>query len=225
MQQNTSSSDQLNTRVALYTAIAGTLFTGAALANPTMSPVTGLSVMVDDQNSSEYLNLDIDGNQVDDFYFGTWWYDPSSCTYSPGGSYINGTNHQTNDMLSDDGAYGGMISGGTPIPGGLAQVDYALWLADCYQSTEFAPNTSGYAGFQFDINGNTHYGYMKVGTAEGSLVTTFYEVCYESTPGAAILAGACGTSSPIPVGGLIPISLGVLATGAFALRRRRKHLN
>jgi hypothetical protein len=220
MQQNTSSSDQLNTRVALYTAIAGTLFTGAALASPTMSPVTGLSVTVDEQSGSQYLPIDIDGDGNDDFSLSTWY--STGCTYSPGNSYLY--RYNSNQMLSDDGSYGGMISGGTAIPGALS-TEYSLNFAACNQSTEFAPNTSGYAGFQFDSGGNTHYGYMLVGTAEGSLVTTLYEVCYESIPGAAISAGACRASAPIPVGGLIPISLGVLATGAFALRRRRKHLN
>jgi len=227
MQNNSSNTDQLNKRVVLYTAIAGTLCSGAALANPTLSVQnSGLSFTVSDQNTNGYAYFDIDGDGVDDFYLGTWW-SGSDCDYSPGASMLQGIVHQNNQMLTDDDDYGGMISAGSSVPGTLDPVQYQLNFAFCDIATDFAPDTSGYAGFQFDINGNTHYGYVRIGTTQSDdhLTTTFHEVCYESTPGAPIEAGDCGVTRGVPVGGLIPISLGVLALGASALRRRRKHLS
>ena len=70
-----------------------------------------------------------------------------------------------------------------------------------------------------------HYGYLDVEVTGGSngVVTTVHGACYESNPNQAITAGVCEKKvEPVPVGGLVPLSLGVLVMGAAALRRRRE---
>ncbi|WP_428387015.1 PEP-CTERM sorting domain-containing protein [Mucisphaera sp.] len=72
--------------------------------------------------------------------------------------------------------------------------------------------TGGYIGFQFDIDGSTHYGWAQVDvtlTPQEAVITGY---AYESTPNTGIVAGA------IPE----PTSLALLAAGAGALGLRRR---
>ncbi|QFU77660.1 hypothetical protein EY643_19370 [Halioglobus maricola] len=155
----------------------------------------------------------------------------------------------SNYILNDeaDSYYASLITDGATIDETSTVQRRYSYLTGCYyaDSGNFGPPTRGYIGFSFTVGADRHYGYFDVETAQGSLVTTIHSACFESTAGVGIAAGACapppaappvddpGAVDPdsgaaadgpqaIPVGGLIPMSLGVLALGAAAMRRRRQ---
>ncbi|MEQ9460889.1 MAG: PEP-CTERM sorting domain-containing protein [Phycisphaeraceae bacterium] len=69
-----------------------------------------------------------------------------------------------------------------------------------------------FLGYSFEIDGNTHYGWVQVDVSADLLNATVTGYAYESTPDTGIVAGA------IPE----PTSLALLAAGAGALGLRRR---
>ncbi|QDU70467.1 PEP-CTERM sorting domain-containing protein [Mucisphaera calidilacus] len=68
-----------------------------------------------------------------------------------------------------------------------------------------------YIGYRFEIDGNTHYGWVQVDVTDNLINAIITGYAYESTPDTGIVAGA------IPE----PTSLALLAAGAGALGLRR----
>jgi MYXO-CTERM domain-containing protein len=79
-------------------------------------------------------------------------------------------------------------------------------------------NETGYVGFKFTSDGNTHFGWASV-TIGGSNRFTFNEAWYNSTPGASITAGQ---TSAVPEPSTYAVGLGALALGAAGVRRWRQ---
>ena len=59
---------------------------------------------------------------------------------------------------------------------------------------EFQGAQDGYIGVKFDISGNTHYGWVRVNTAEDCYSLIVKDFAYETTPNTGIIAGDYGGS-------------------------------
>ncbi len=216
-------------RLAIYSAIAGVLTAGAAHAAPTASPLD-FPLNVEDTDggyASQSIDIDIDDNgQIDftisvDFRSGN-----SSCNYGSGPISFAGS-YGGSVSVDPSNYYAGMISSGESISSAGIWSEYYTGLTGCYYDTGNWPAPSrGFLGVRFTRGNDTHYGYLELETYEGSLGVNIIEACFESDPDTAIEAGSCPeertTSVPVPVGGAIPLTLGLLAIGAAALRRRRR---
>ncbi len=67
---------------------------------------------------------------------------------------------------------------------------------------------SAYAGLEFQLNGQTHYGWLRVGAPIPELNGGWiYEYAYDTRPGAAILAGAVPEPSAAALLGLAGVAL------------------
>lgn len=211
----------VDTRLAVYTAVAGALAAGAAHAAPTPSPnapatLTDTTV----NNSGVSLPFDIDGDGNTDFNLYVEW--RNDCGINPPGQIrLNG--QAPTAFARDTSGYAGMITPGTSIGSGQTY-DVSTPLQLCYSDQgNFPAPSRGLVGVSFQIQGATHYAYLDIETATSSLEATIHEACYESEPRTSIQAGTkCRETAAIPVGGAIPLTLGVLALGAAALRRRRR---
>lgn len=108
------------------------------------------------------------------------------------------------------------------LPAGTATIG---WLAEegGFAGSQWitAPNNTGYAGIQFRIGTNVHYGWLRMtvnsNTATRARAITLHEYAYETTPGEGIITGQL----PVPE----PSGLGLLALGSLGLasmRQRKK---
>ena len=73
-------------------------------------------------------------------------------------------------------------------------------------------NARNYVGFQFQFEGNTHYGYAAIDVGANAATRSLWAIAFDATPGASIAVGA------IPAPGAIAL-LGV--AGLVGSRRRR----
>jgi len=71
----------------------------------------------------------------------------------------------------------------------------------------------GYLGAEFDIAGDTHYGWLEISSLDGVPYIDVLSWAYESEPGVGILAGAIPEPSATAM---------LLAAGLLILRRRRQ---
>ena len=218
---------ELNKRLALYSGIAGVLTAGTAHAVPTSSTSPDLPLILvdttDDSEGAVSSGFDADGNGFDDF--NAYVYFRTSCTINNGYAYLD--SDVGNGHLASNGPqyYAGMVSPGATISDSSDWNSSYRYLFGCSDGSgeEFDPPSRGFVGIRFAQGENTHYGYMDVSTYPGSVGVTIHSVCFESQADTAIQVGACAPerTAPVPVGGLIPLSLGILALGGLALRRRR----
>ncbi|NND43682.1 MAG: hypothetical protein HKN58_00050 [Xanthomonadales bacterium] len=225
----------LNKRLALYTGIAGALVAGTAQAAPTpsTSPDFPLTLNASDSDSFDDTSFDVDGAGDEDFQFYLNYNGDCDIAGALGYSYLSDLGYGGSIAIVDQ-YYAGMISPGTPLPGSQDFDSYA-YLFGCNYGVDnadtdpgpFPPASRGFVGIRFEVDSNTHYGYLDVETFDGaqSIGVTIHSACFESTPDTTIVVGACDPQriAPVPVGGLIPLSLGVLALGGMALRRRKTH--
>lgn len=220
----------LKNRLTLYSGIAGALVAGSAHAVPTESTSADLPLTIEDTTDdfdSAGASFDVDGDGVDDFN-GTVVF-RTDCMYNDGYAYLS--NDVGNGYMASSGPfyYAGMVSPGTNISGASDWDSSFRYFFGCTdgdsEGEEFPVASRGFVGIRFERNAgaDTHYGYMDVETFAGSVGVTVHSVCFESEPDTAIEVGACFPAriAPVPVGGLIPLSLGVLALGGMALRRRK----
>jgi hypothetical protein len=217
--------NNIDTRLAMYTLAAGALVAGNVQAVPTKSTS---SFPVSAENSS--VQIFINDDAFHDFTLSSTT--NLSCTFNDGfaqltrnPSYAGGVLYHSNPE------YAGMISAGSSVSGS-STFSNPPYLVTCgTNSGEFPVPTRGFVGVKFqNENGQTFYGYLDVETRAGSLISTIHGACYENYPDTPIELDACDLrhrDNPInpiavPVGGLIPMSLAVLALGAAASRRRRR---
>ena len=93
----------------------------------------------------------------------------------------------------------------------------------------FTLGESGFIGFSINRNGQPHYGYMEVEVREGSTIFEIIGGEIESDSDTPITVQdahdngdpAPGDPRAVPVGGALPVGLGLLALGALALRRKK----
>jgi len=204
----------------MYTLAAGAFAAGSAYAAPTQS-TTDFPISVEGSGSAF---IDVDDNGQYDFVLRVSSND--SCSFNGGEAYFDGYSYG-GQLQYDSNGYAGMVSMGTEVPGTMNFTGYAYLTACNNDLGNFPVPSRGYLAISFMRGNDTHYGYLDVSTSEGSLVATVHNACFESEPGTAIEVGGCaagrmGDTRAVPVGGLVPLSLGVLALGAAAIRRRRR---
>ena len=76
---------------------------------------------------------------------------------------------------------------------------------------------TGYFGFKFTKDGNTHYGWAEMTLSSTDAEFTINEAWYNDTPDGSVTVGV--VPEPAEVG----LGLGVLALGAAGLRRMREN--
>lgn len=225
-------SRDMQKRLALYSSIAGALVAGTAQAAPTQSTSLSLplTVTADETTPGNSNFLDIDGDFALDLEL-VLRYDDECVVDTQGYAYFN-SNVYGGNVVEGDQYYAGMIAPGTSISGASQFSGYGFLFGCRYGVNNegldpgpFPPPSRGFVGVRFMRGENTHYGYLDVETFEGSVGVTVHSACYESVPNTAIRVGACDPEEtvPVPVGGLIPLSLGILAMGGMALRRRKQY--
>ncbi|MEX1309023.1 MAG: hypothetical protein AB1Z65_01260 [Candidatus Sulfomarinibacteraceae bacterium] len=179
------------------------------------------------------MQIDIDGNGVDDFELQVQFGEFCDAGNNGGArisSLVQG--NQVSSVDGQNGDYAGLVASGSPIPGSLPFPPGSQWtLMACYTEENgggepgLAPLALGDTGLfavQFMRDGALHNGFLKISVEDGSVIGTALEGCYESEPRAALSAGRCYVP-PIPVNGaIVPLSLAMLAIGAAALRRRKR---
>jgi hypothetical protein len=74
-----------------------------------------------------------------------------------------------------------------------------------------------FLGFEFDISGQTHYGWARLSVNDGTGVATLFDYAYEDLQDTAISAGAV----PEP-GTLAGMAVGAAALLAARMRKRKK---
>ena len=87
--------------------------------------------------------------------------------------------------------YGVNVPYGTPIGASGAFASFGdMCQAGGYTNSGFCGTTEdGYVGVSFDIDGNTHYGWVRLASGSDSSNFTILDFAYESTAGAPINAG------------------------------------
>jgi MYXO-CTERM domain-containing protein len=77
---------------------------------------------------------------------------------------------------------------------------------------------TGYFGFKFTSNGNTHYGWAEMTLSNSTAQATINEAWYNDTPDGSVTVG-----NAVPEPAEVGLGLGVLALGAAGLRRMRQN--
>jgi MYXO-CTERM domain-containing protein len=213
-------SSETQSRLAIYTVIAGALTAATAVAAPTQSPLTFPLNVEDttDDSSYEVVEIDINDDGTTDFELRARF--STTCNFNDGNLYFQGQNGGQVEITTNN--YAGMIAPGASISGALTFSSYS-YLAGCgSEPGNYPPPSRGTVAVKFMNGADTHYGYLKVETYAGSIGANVLNACFESDPDTPIDAGACTPPTPVPVGGAVPLALGVLTMGAAALRRRRR---
>lgn len=230
-----------------FAAAAGASMAAAHVAEaaPIWVNPPDFSIHIDTSSfSATNQPFDLDGDGVDDFQIGLWRFQSislGSTTTSSGGttsySYYAGSGSASlwglqpgNGVLANASNRVRQLSSGATIgPGGDFQQLGRVRTVSTYffEATNtigtFAPGADGLAGVQFQIGGQTHYGWIRLQLDVSSSIglpnqLTVRDWAYESIPGTAIAAGSI-VPEPSTFG------LGCLAAGAAgvaALRRRKK---
>lgn len=161
---------------------------------------------VNETVTSSFL-IDIDGDGVNDYNIGinTWSSTSTSnsitYTYYSGFFYINPL-VGSNELLSTGGSYLVALSSSETVSSGLSIWNYNsnnLNLGYTYYGSVYNSNFIGqgdkFIGVKFDIDGNTHYGWIRVNVESGlgNSQITVVDWAYEQTPDASIMTGDTGT--------------------------------
>jgi hypothetical protein len=88
-----------------------------------------------------------------------------------------------------------------------------------FQNGGWSVGDTGYFGFKFTKDGNTHYGWAEMTLSATSVQFTINEAWYNDTPDGAVTIGVGGA---VPEPAEVGLGLGVLALGAAGLRRMRQ---
>lgn len=143
--------------------------------------------------------VDINGDGQDDYLF-TWGMDfGMRCLgeNKAAGYFLTPWERARARALIADAEIGSSVSpvswvGNQDSPSGLGLSSWrAIGDPDFMGIGEFAGIESAYAGLQLQINGNTHYGWIRLGAPLPFLNGGWiYDFAYETRPGVPILAGA-----------------------------------
>lgn len=171
-------------------------------------------------NETQTHDLDLDSNGVIDFTFSQYLRPQGYCGY---GCYITllgisdvsgaGPNGVMNDFNG--------LAPGTSIDGSQTFAPNSnLGFNDYYVDFgNWDSSTTGLLGLQFDIDGQTHYGWAQLGVGFDARTLTLFDFAYEDVAGQGILAGQ--TAVPIPA--MAPLfGAAIGAMGALGFRRKKR---
>jgi hypothetical protein len=199
--------DSLNS----YSALAGVFLAGAGAANAQFLYVDlDPDVTVDMSNSP--FNLDMNGDQIDDFKFevntitgsSTMYYGLLNFTYSGVAAGATGLNGSVVGYFSTSQSMNAVsaLSNGVGIevqsfvPDGMLAGNVDVVFTGMYSGSytnvgfgNFSDVTDGYMGVSFDVGGNTHYGWIRLSIPMSSDVITIKDYAFNEMPGGAISAG------------------------------------
>ena len=194
------------TALGSLAAVAAMVAADSALAGPPPSDIR-VSTTIVNTTLTNGLQLDIDGNSTSDF------------TINFSNSAELRINGGASNRSGDSGTSVGFgynftqaFASGTSIGSG------AQWAAVTTLASAFnpgGPGTNFYAGFQFNIGANTHYGWIQFSIPSRSSPftgATAVAAAWQNTAGLGINAGA------VPAPGAIAVILGA---GLLRTRRRR----
>ncbi|HVU38154.1 MAG TPA: hypothetical protein VHC95_07460 [Opitutales bacterium] len=169
-------------------------------------------------------NWDIDGNSVNDFKiyaqrtagsFGSFDYNRIN-----GQPLVAGNKWLAQQTFTDH--YNtfaikplarGFVIGSHPASGGFQNNQNPLFLTNSGHPVGNLHTGNQYVGFEFLINGFTHYGWAEISISADSV--TVKNWAYESTAGMSIMV-------PVPEPAGAPVGLGLLALGAAGVSAYRK---
>ena len=239
----TTKNSELLQRIATYSAVAGASVLGSA---PALADVVSINPAATGtftgDNSCDGGNLDLDNDGNDDFYV-------SACDFGGGDAEVyfsfqwapdGGANQMPVDNCSSTNysPYGATnVTAGTSISettGDMWNQYYApVWQeeGEADGCNNFDQGVPGFVPFRLcNANGSGgcdgyRYGYLEVSWDRGSSIVTILGGEYETSANTPITAAARinGGAVAVPVGGAVPLGISLLALGAAALRRRRKH--
>ena len=202
----TSAHIPTSTALGSLAAVAAMVAAGDALAGPPPSDIR-VSTTIVNTTLTNGLQLDIDGDSTSDF------------TINFSNSAELRINGGASNRSGDSGTSVGFgynftqaFASGTSIGSG------AQWAAVTTLASAFnpgGPGTNFYAGFQFNIGANTHYGWIQFSIPSRSSPftgATAVAAAWQNTAGLGINAGA------VPAPGAIAVILGA---GLLRTRRRR----
>lgn len=194
-----------------YSAVAGAfLATGAVNAQIQYVDVNP-DVIVD--NSTPTYNLDMNVDGTDDFQFnvapisgtGTAYYGAVNFAYSGMGASISGLNGNVNGYVNTSAntmnvayglSYGNAInSSGNFLSNGVLAADVDVTITGFYSGTasyqlgQFSGVSDAFVGVNFDINGNTHYGWIRLDVAATADMITIKDYAYSQIPDGGLNAG------------------------------------
>lgn len=194
-----------------YTAVAGAFIAGAGVAN---SQVVYVDVDPDvnvSMGNSPY-SLDMNGDAVNDFEFmvtnisgsGTYAYGLVNFTYSgtaAGATGVNGSvvgyySSQQQMNVASNLSYGVGIDiqsfNADGVLAGNMDVIFTGLYSGSYTNVQlgnFPGTTDAFLGVKFDVGGNNHYGWIRLGVTAGADMITIKDYAYNAQPDGAINAG------------------------------------
>jgi len=195
-----------STALGSLAAVAAMVAADSALAGPPPSDIR-VSTTIVNTTLTNGLQLDIDGNSTGDF---TIHFANSAELRIDGGASNRSGDSGTSTLYGSN--FTQAFASGTSIGSG-AQWAAVTALANGY--TPGGPGTNYYAGVQFNIGANTHYGWIQFSIPSRSSPftgATAVAAAWQNTAGLGINAGA------VPAPGAIAVILGA---GLLRTRRRR----
>jgi hypothetical protein len=203
----------------------------AAIVASTTIPTSGL-VLPTSQGTS---NWDIDNDGTNEFSFNFNLYNPFTSfiyTYLYIGELGNtrvalqdGATADTFQKLSAGAKLGtasdalGFNANGFNRMVASAYDGFSVYLNDPFLNGGWSLGETGYFGFKFTKDGNTHYGWAEMTLSSSSPAATINEAWYNNTPDGAVTVGVSGA---VPEPAHVGLGLGALALGAAGLRRMRQ---
>ena len=190
-------------KLAAYSAMAATMVATQADAQTIVyEDIDDVTIEIGD-----IVLVDVNGDGYDDFLF--------QATSSTGGVWSFGrvfgnvpsysVGAVSNKVMGYSGAilpYGSALDAGALVsasadflgdsssnPGNVAFLN-SIYSGATYG--QFADVTDKYLGFSFDVDGNTHYGWMRLDGTVGPVTLTIKDLAYNSTAGESIETGDMG---------------------------------
>ena len=211
---------------ALFISLSISFSTNAAIVYHDIPDLVADESISGASSSSFTIDLNNDGNNdftFSHFYYYDSWYEDFF------GEMVLFEDIWGRSSITGSGASNGVqaypVTEGNEIPGTRYTEPFYTTdvLLGCYDSRMgncgYWYDVSNYLAFQFDIEGQIHYGWAHLSINEWTGGVTLHDYAYESIAGEAIIAGAGVSSVPIPA--TAPLFIARLSLLSLAFRRKK----